>query len=141
MKMKMKCLLRAKEKRLEASPQRRQTLETRIAQGVNIGMVIRNKKMEEHDGKMKHDKTRKRRKSGAERELDASLSAKAGFSACSAIALPIEVLDHDCQLFEPLSHLDYTVDVWRQIFREWEAGGAFLWALGNGMGGACGNQG
>ena len=37
-------------------------------------------------------------------------------------------------MFEPLSHLDYTVDVWRQIFREWEAGGAFLWALGNGMG-------
>ena len=30
--------------------------------------------------------------------------------------------------------MDYAVDVWRQVSREWEAGGALLWTFGNGMG-------
>ena len=51
----------------------------------------------------------------------------------SAITLPIQVQE-DGQLLEPLRHLDYAVDVWRQIFREWEADGALLWTFGNGMG-------
>ena len=57
----------------------------------------------------------------------------------SAIALPIQVQE-DGQLLEPLCHLDSAADVWRQISREWEADGALLWTLGNGMGGACNNQ-
>ena len=88
--------------------------------------------MEEHAGKRKHGK---HRTPGAERTQDALSSATAGFKACSAIALPGEVQEDDGQLLEPVRHIEYTLHVWLQLSREWVAGGAFLWTLGNCMGG------
>ena len=61
------------------------------------------------------------------------MSATSGFRACSAIALPIEVLDNGCQILEPLCHLDYTVYVWHLLSTAREAGGAFLWISVNSM--------
>ena len=77
----------------------------------------------------------KHRKLGAEREQSARCSsATSGFEACSAITLPIEVQAADGQISEPLCHMDYHMDVWRQISTEWAASGAVLWTFGNGMG-------
>ena len=74
--------------------------------------------------------TRKSMKSGSERKPDAT------DLSCSAIEFPIEVAEGDCQLLEPLCHMDYAVEVWHLISREWEADGAVLWTFGDGMG-AC----
>ena len=100
------CGASAKKTRLEASPQRRQTLETFKQQRSHV-------------------------KSGSELEPDAT---RVSAGLCSAIAFPLEVQEDDGKISEPLCHMDYAVDVWRQIAMDWEAGGALLWTLGNGMG-------